>query len=63
MILHWLMLDFRFAGESQQQMAVCQSASCSSQFITDEEIPYGYWAVGGYNIQLVTQHTVQLFDL
>jgi len=35
--------------ESQHQMAVSESASCSRQFITNEEIPYSHWAVGGYN--------------
>jgi len=43
------MLGFRFTGETQHQIAVCESASCSSQFITDGEIPYRHWAIGGYN--------------
>jgi len=50
-LFHGLMLSFRIAGETQHQMAVCQSISLSSQFtrITNEEIPYSHWAVGGYN--------------
>jgi len=52
------MLGFRFTGEIRHQMAVCQSTSCSSQFITDEEIPNSHWAIGGYNTYVVTQTTV-----